>query len=269
MEHHEEDGVSRDAGSSNDSVFFEKGWPMRSVVGIVCILSIIGSLVIILSYSFKDLRTRARWILLHLSVMDLGVALSNLTGDVVNFDKYYYNNETQMPSTEWQPSHVPTPIHVLCVTQAFLALYFTLGAVLWTGCLAVYMYFLILYRDTGSTMNSKVYFYFTYLFTYGVPLIIALWLVFTHRLGYAPYDSSGWCSVISKKPSGEADVYGTVFGYDLWVFGTSFLTMVVYLSVHFYLRDVSLASLPGIPAFFRCDTKSVQHTPKRLAMRLI
>lgn len=221
---------------SND-VFFEKGWPMRAVVGVTCVLSMLGSLFIIFSYCFKDLRTRARWILLHLSIMDLGVALANFTGDVANFDKYYYNGSQPLTS-DWHPSHVPTLIHVLCVTQAFLANYFTMGAVLWTGCLAVYMYILILYRDSNS-FNPKLYIYFFYIFTYGMPLVISVWLVATHRLGYSPYDSSGWCSIICRKPTGEADIFVAIFGYDIWIFGTIFLILVVYLSVHFYLRQVT------------------------------
>ena len=224
----EEDGsYSEDYLGNSTNVFFDKGWPMRAVVGVTCVLSITGSLLIIFSYfCFVGLRTRARLILVHLSVMDAGVALANLIGDAVNFDQYYTDGSKPI-STD-----VPTHIQNLCVSQAFIAEYFTLGSVLWTTNLAIYMYFLVLHHDT------KLFLYFCYVFTYGVSLLISLWLVFTGRLGFAPYDSSGWCSIIAKKPAtGDTDYFGAAIGYDLWIYLAIVITLVVYLSVHFYLSD--------------------------------
>ena len=75
--------------------FLTKGWPVRLIVGVTCFLSIVGAILIILSYvCFKNLRTRAREVLFHLSLMDLGVAAANFIGDIVYFDQFYHINGT-------------------------------------------------------------------------------------------------------------------------------------------------------------------------------
>ncbi len=80
---------------------------VRVVVGITCTLSIIGSLLIILSYlCFRDLRSRARLILVHISIMDCGVGLSNLIGAWVYFDRFYTDN-TDCPPWKSQGKVLP------------------------------------------------------------------------------------------------------------------------------------------------------------------
>ena len=67
---------------------------------------------------------------------------------------------------------------------------------------------------------------------------MSLWLVLTHRLGYAPYNSSGWCSLILKDPStGDVDLYVTVLGYDLWIYLAMILIPLLYCSVRVYIMD--------------------------------
>ena len=54
---------------------------IRAVVGVTCILSMAGALLIILSYILiKEIRTTTRKILLHLSIMDFVVAAGNGIG---------------------------------------------------------------------------------------------------------------------------------------------------------------------------------------------
>lgn len=49
--------------------------------------------------------------------------------------------------------------------------------------------------DAGCRAQEQLYFLrFSYVFCYGFPVMISLWLLLTDRLGYSPYDSSGWCS---------------------------------------------------------------------------
>ena len=210
--------------------FLIKGLAVRLTVGATCLLSIVGATLIILSYAcFKSLRTKAREILLHLSLMDFGVAAANFIGDVVNFDKFY--NSTTGPIEA---------VKNLCTAQAFFAVYFTLGSVLWTISLAVYLYFLLVHR---TTKNAKYFIYFSYVLCWGLPFFVTLWLVLTKRLGYSPYNASGWCSMIAVNPKTQAkDYFAVVIGYDLWIYLAMVLVPVMYCSVRWFLREeVSVA----------------------------
>ena len=209
---------------------------MRAVVGVSCCLSIIGSLVIILSYIlFKKRRTRAREILLHISLMDLGVALANLIGLSVYFDQYYDRHLY----TDRKNYTVPSYIDGLCKTQAFFAIYCTHASVLWTIALAGFLYFVIVYQ------KSRISTYFlrsSYVFCYAIPFLVTMWLVLTKKLGYSPFDSSGWCSLIvtiafdSKGHSyRKINLVTTIIGYDLWVY-LAFVTIpIFYLSIRCHL----------------------------------
>ena len=206
------------------TAFLVKDTALRAVVGVSCSLSIIGSLVIILSYIlFKKRRTRARVILLHLSLMDLGVALANLIGLSVYFDKYYNRNH----------EHVAAHIDRLCKTQAFFAAYCTIGSILWTIALAGFLYFLIVHHKT----RIAIYFYWlSHIISYILPLMVSLWLVFTNKLGYSPVNSSGWCTQINRNIVTEKpDYFITIFGNDLWVYLTIVTIPLLYMSIRCYL----------------------------------
>lgn len=219
--------------ATDPSIVLVKHRPVRAVMATVSSLSILGSLLIILSYVFfKDLRTRARYILLHLSIADLGVGLANLTGIAVNFDGYFM-------AAHKNGSEPTNLIQDLCVTQGFFAIYFTLSSILWTSCLAVYMYLLIVHNQ--NTRQLRYFLWFSHFACYGLPLVVNFWLVFTQRLGYAPYDSAGWCSMIGRHTSFQAkhepDRYATFFGYDLWVLLTFALTVLLYCTVVCHVRQ--------------------------------
>ena len=201
-----------------------KGMSMRAVVGVSCCLSVFGSLLIIFSYIlFKKRRTRAREILLHISLMDLGVALANLIGLSVYFDQFYFEYH----------ENVPHYIDNLCKTQAFFAAYCTLSSILWTIALAGFLYFLIMHHKT----RRAIYFLWcSYVVCYALPLFVCLWLVTTGKLGYSPLDSSGWCILISKDiATGRVDLFSTIFGYDLWIYLAIVTIPLFYLSIKCYL----------------------------------
>lgn len=221
-----------------DSVVLHKETGMRVAVGITCVLSILGSFLIIASYIlFKDIRTRARLILFHLSLMDLGVGMANLVGDAVRFERFYVRNSTLV-----DPDDVPK---IFCEGQAFFAEFCTISSILWTCALAVYMYFLAVEK---STAFMRVFIWVCYVMCYGTPLFVTIWTLMTERLGYAPYNSSGWCSIILKNvrmghSAPNTDIYGAVFSYDVWIITTIMLTVVVYLSTHYLVRNEVCTSI--------------------------
>ena len=148
--------------------FKDKAAPLRAVASTVCALSMLGALLIIFSYlCIPTIRTKAREILVHLSVADFGVACANFIGITVNFDRFLRRNYS---------STLHKHLLHLCTAQAFFAGFFTIASILWTLCLSVYIYFLVVHSH--RQLHLKVI-YFCYLFCWGVPLIVSLWLVFT------------------------------------------------------------------------------------------
>ncbi len=225
------------------------------IVGIVCLLSVLGSVLIILSFvCFMQLRSRARQILVHISIMDLGVGLVNLTGSLVYFDQYFdqmspsnctlspnsvFSSSLQIdPTTEpliWCPQSLL--VRDLCIIQAFLAVYFTLGSVFWSNCLTFYLYFRIVY------VNSKLVTYvfrFSWFVSYCFPLLITTWLLLTGRLGFSPYESEGWCSIIMDNPSTEErNLFVSTFGYNIWIGITFIVIPLLSLAIYLHVKKVS------------------------------
>lgn len=179
-----------------EAPFFQKEITLRVVVGLTCFFAIIGTLIIILSYCLdREVRTKSRQILVHLSVADMGVALANLIGVIVYFDQYIRDctdapttsnsHLTEEMSLAQQSSSSMHHIHVscnvlysLCKAQAFVAGYSTLASVLWTQILAVYIYCLVILP------NNKIYVkvvYFAYVYCWGMPLLVCFWLIFTGK----------------------------------------------------------------------------------------
>lgn len=202
---------------------------IRIIAGVTSGLSIVGSLLIILSYiCFKVLRTKAREILMHISFMDFGCATCNLIGEIVNFHRYYRSCHSEQ-------CNVSLVINVLCKTQGSLATFFTLGSIMWTISLSVYLYILI---SQKSPEKAKLFVWFAYVFCYLMPAGIVTWLVSTQRIGYSPYESTGWCSTVFKNPwTNSRDIFVALFGYNLWIFLTFVLVPILSISVHVYIRE--------------------------------
>lgn len=152
-------------------VLEEKTLWLRVVVAVVSLLSMIGATLIILSYvCIANMRTKSREILVHLSVADFGVACANFIGVVVDFDKQIRHCDG---------SGTCTAINNLCTTQAFFAGFSTIASILWTLALSIYIYLFVVHEH--RRLHSKII-YFFYLFCWGMPLIVSLWLVLTGKL---------------------------------------------------------------------------------------
>lgn len=203
----------------------DKDIGMRAAVSVSCILSILGSLLIIISFIIQKHRTKAREILVHISFMDLGVGLANLIGALVYFDRFYETVDGASPH-----------IDHLCKTQAFFAEYCTLTSIFWTAALAAYLYLVILHHR--QPILAQIFLRACYFVCYGLALLISVWLVLTDRLGYSPYDSSGWCSLIALDPkTGETDMFVLVFAYEIWVYLAAILIVIMYLAIRGFLSN--------------------------------
>ena len=152
------------------------------------------------------------------------MGLSNLIGLSVYFDQYYDMNG-------YGGKPVPTYIDNLCKTQAFFAAYCSLGSIFWTTALAGYLY-AVVHSDHCKKKHFLCLVRFYYAICYAIPLVISVWLVSTGRLGYSPYDSSGWCSLIAKDPyTKKVNLFITVFAHDLWMYLSMILIIVLYVAI--------------------------------------
>lgn len=210
---------------------WENGIPFRVVVSLICVLSMCGATLIVITYvCFRSLRNRARLILVHISLMDFGVALSKFIGTTFNFDRYYvaYNASCTIYHTPQQDY-----IQDLCVGQAFLQHFFTMGSVLWIISLSVYLYFLLVHHRTSYARLSL---YTSYFLCYGLAVFVSVWLLLSDKLGYG---GNSYCGIIPVNIfTGHINKYAAVFGYDLWVYFTMTFIPVLYLAVYLYLRDM-------------------------------
>lgn len=208
---------------ANTSATFptEKHILVRSIVMVVCSLSMTGAVFVILSYvCFKSLRSQARQILVNLSFMDFGIGAANFTGAIVNFDQYY--NDTATGGTILIGSNL---MDMSCKAQAFVAMFTTYASFFWTVSLAIYMYCLIF----QNWQRKQFYLSPCYVLCYGLATGLTLWLLFTGRLGNSPYNSSGWCSIIIVWPGDKKiDFMAATFGYDLWIYLTFLVCLIIY-----------------------------------------
>lgn len=253
--------------------FFNKHIALRVTVGIACCLSMIGATLIILSYFLiRDIQTKSRQILVHLSFADFGVACSNFIGVAVYFDQYIRHCPVAVARTATtggdqsdvghsydhsNTTNTDLSCHTLkglCKAQAFFAGYSTLASVLWTLFLAVYIYCLVVH--SSKRVHHKVL-YLAYVLCWGIPLFISLWLIGTSkndyiiigmtlcvillcyhidRLGYSPHGGSGWCTLKVDDASGRQDTFAVVFGNDLWIYLTFIMVTLLYFTTHCYIK---------------------------------
>ena len=209
------------------------GSTKKIVSGVTCSLSIIGSLAIILSYIFiKKIRSKARELLVHLSIMDLIYTTANLVGIILPYDKYFFHiNRTEAEYHNYER---------LCKAQAFIAAYGTYGSILWTLGLAVYLYYRIVSLDQRMTKRIVL---MLYVVCYMLPLYPSLWLLLSGHLGYPSdaLESGGWCTILIKsqfnKAEGKYDIDLLLFMVDdIWIWVTFIIMLPVYLVVHCQIR---------------------------------
>jgi G protein-coupled receptor 157 len=210
---------------------------LRVVLSITCSLSIIGSVIIIISYiGFKSLRTTPRQILLHISIMDLGVGISNLVGLCVNFNQYYFNIENATFNENGWPilNDVTPAVRTSCIVQAATAVYFTVGSFLWTISMAIYLYLRIVHYQTYYA--AKCSYIGSIVICYTFPLLFMIWKLLTHRLGYAPYSTEGWCGdKLINLTTGQRQTLLNFIGYEMWVLLAFILLPILYVAILCYI----------------------------------
>ena len=203
---------------------------MKIVSGVTCLLSIIGSLAIILSYIFiREIRSKARELLVHLSIMDLIYTTANFVGLILPYEKHLLRHPTVPEYYNYKR---------LCKAQAFFAVYGTIGSILWTLGLAVYLYYRVVSHDHRITKRVVMV---LYVVCYILPLYPSLWLLVRGHLGYpqSARESGGWCTVLIgkdiKESKGDQDLL-LIMVDDIWIWLTFIIMLPIYLVVHCQIR---------------------------------
>ena len=203
---------------------------IKVVAAITCFLSMVGALMIIFSYTcFKDMRTKAREILVHISVVDFTLSCANFIGIAVNFstllDPYQHNSANA--------SSYLQVINGFCIAQASFSIFGGVGSILWTIALTVYLYIKIM---SDNERMARHFVNVSYIVCYGIALLVTIWFGATKKLGHAPVGGSGWCSVIVEERIGSQDHFSLFFGAILWFYVTVIILPVICISLLVYLK---------------------------------
>lgn len=199
------------------------------VAAVVSVLSMVGSVLIVLSYAcFKRMRTKGREILLHLSLMDFVVGFANFFGSVVDFDSLLLESDNENATVFWTRKG---PYKIVCVAQGAVALFSNTSSILWTIAIAVHIYLSLM--TTYSKVAGRCY----WIVCYGLSLLVTVWFVGTEKLGPSPLAGS-WCSIkTSTGSSNSVPYFNVLFGSNLWVYLTIIVVpaLSVSLIVHYRL----------------------------------
>ena len=199
---------------------------IKYVAMVACILSSIGSLIIILSYVLiRQIRTKVREILVHLSVMDLVYSLANLIGLLLN----YGNHVTTAGSCD-----LTHPYDIICKVQGGFAFYATISSILWTSGIAIYLYFRVVINRDKVVHIVVLLLYIT---CWGIPASLTVWVMLVHAIGYDGHSSGGWCALKQKsQPHHAGNVVIVIFNNDIWVVLTIVLVVMLYGLIHCHIR---------------------------------
>ena len=193
---------------------------------IMCILSSLGSLLIILSYILiKSVRTKAREILVHISVMDLTYSVANLIGAAVDFD------------TKMREDPHNAYLRNACTTDGWFAIYGTTGSVLWTIGLAIYLYFkVITIRLHPRSRMMRALTVGLYLVGYLLPCFISMYFYALGLLGSNKFLSSGWCTVdVFDSKTQERFILPYLIGYDMWMYMAIILIPLLVIATKYQI----------------------------------
>ena len=174
-------------------------------------LSVFGSFGIIISYIFiKGIRTKAREILIHISVMDILLGLANLIGAAVNFNDRLISSDQDTSG-----------LHIACQIDAYFATLGTVGSIIWTISLAVYLYLKVIsirVYDIPQLMRGVSI--AMYIVGYALPVVVATYFLVLGFYGPSDLFSSGWCTLnMVNTKTGWSHPVPFAIGYDLWMYG--------------------------------------------------
>ncbi|XP_065896329.1 G-protein coupled receptor 157-like [Dysidea avara] len=156
--------------------------------------------------------------------MDVMYSTANLVGLALPYRRHLVGPDVVKNSA------VHHTYYRICQAQAAFAVYGTIGSVLWTLGLAVYLYYRIVSRDADV---AKWVVRLLYVVCYTLPLYTTLWLLCNDQLGYSdsPLSGGGWCSM-----KDNIDPLANFMTYDIWMW-MGVILVPLYVSIHVHIRD--------------------------------
>ena len=184
------------------------------VQGIVTVLSIVGSLLLILSHVilYPLRRSKSRILITHLAAASFLQAFPNFIAVFLDFRTTFRIDNTANSLNPTVGNHTSNATEnlivctgtnqifdkttrvycYLCVYQGFISLIGTLSTVFWTICICVH-YFILVSCQNNKLASHMTYAY--YVIAWLVPLGICLWLLFHNWLGFKPTYSTVNCGI--------------------------------------------------------------------------
>ena len=186
---------------------------LYAVQGMISFLSIVGSVLLILTYVLlKPLRTKSRLLITHLAVANFLITFPNFLAVFMNFSTRFkvpsvvysvnqstdtydlFNISESLPcSGNIQFFHNSEIVYCsLCVYLGFVSLVGVLSNIFWSVCVCIHFFILISYRNTKLASHIA---YAYYVIAWVAPLGICLWLLFHNWLGFEPAYSTVNCGI--------------------------------------------------------------------------
>ena len=206
----------------NEYIRFDPGYMLafKLSAGLVCLLSIGGSTLVILTYAlFKNLRTVARQLLVNLSVADIIANSSHIFGMAANLSR-------SRNATKDNP-HLK--VAAACSIQGGITVFATVACFLWTIALALHLFALIAVRRSKVRKGLVIVFYFI---CWGLPLTLSITYASRGFLGYEEFSHVGWCYVSSN----STHRWIGIVGYDVWMCLVVLTLLILFLATKCYLK---------------------------------
>jgi len=189
-------------------------------------LSCVASVIMVLIYiRWRDIRKLgAQSIVTFIAISDFFTASAYLTGSV---NLLLHQNVSSKYNCE--------VFQTVCEIESYIVTCATMSSYLWTLILAVYFYLAISHNSTQvATRLMPVY----HVVGWGLPFLVALPLLCTQNLAYAPFVSGMWCYL---------EVDNTVPPFS--VKNTLTAVAIQLPEIIFYIAILTLFSLPWIRVY--------------------
>ena len=195
---------------------YSMGFINRGIFVTSAILSIFGSLLILITYNgYKDIQSPARHIIACLSLADLFTVLVNFYGVFTKPGGYR---------------------EITCILQSFIGGGAAMSSYLWTMVLAIYLY-VGLVKDNSEILEKLLHPWF-HLLCWLLPLGINIVALFLNKLGNgSDRISSGWCwiKISSNEERLDQLIWMIIDGEGILVL-TLIVIFVLYISIKIHLK---------------------------------
>jgi G protein-coupled receptor 157 len=164
---------------------------MQASVSMTTLLSILGSVLIVGTFiAFKNLRTRARQLLVQLSIADFAAAASQLVGVNANLENFAAHICIGQEQADLNVTN-----NMLCKVQGGITIFFTVSSFFWTVAVAIYLLTIIVFE---SPTVGKWLAYLSYPICWGVPAMIVMAFGLRQSIGFhANVDTGEFISTVT------------------------------------------------------------------------